>query len=275
MKPAAPQVSIVMPVLNQLAYTQGCLRSLEPDLRAGVELIVIDNGSDDETRQYLASLPGIKLVRNESNRGCAPAWNQGVQLAQREWIVILNNDVLLASGWLEALVQFAEEKKVDIASPAIREGALNYPFDEYAREFTNRMREMRRGGVANGICFMVRRGVFARVGPFDEEFRIGQFEDTDFFWRAKRAGFRLGATGAAFLHHYGSATQSEIRKTNPGGYEAENRSRFRQKWRLTAWDRFWQRTGRQLRAWRWRVQERFLHGHTLHEKWRGGRLRYE
>jgi GT2 family glycosyltransferase len=273
---AAQHVSIVLPVLNQLAYTQGCLRSLDADLRHGVELIVIDNGSDDETRKYLASLPGIKLVRNDTNRGCAPAWNQGAQLAQREWIVILNNDVLLAPGWLDALVQFAEEKPVDIASPAIREGLLNYPFEDYARQFMTRMRDVHRAGVANGVCFMVRRRVFESVGNFDEEFRIGQFEDTDFFWRAQRAGFRLGTTGRAFLHHFGSATQSELRQSNAAdSYEAQNRSHFRRKWNLTGWDRFWQRAGRQLRAWRWRARERLFHRHTLYEKWLRGRLRYE
>jgi len=176
-------VSVVIPVFNQLAYTKGCLESLRAAGGIPLEVVVVDNGSSDGTG------------RNGENRGCAAAWNQGVAASRAEWIVLLNNDVIVSRGWVEGMLEFAEEHGIDIVSPAIREGEINYDIEEYGGRFVRRMGDASRMGVADGICFMVRRRVFERIGMFDEAFRIGQFEDVDFFRRAVRSGFRLG-TGA-------------------------------------------------------------------------------
>ena len=118
--------AIVIPVLNQLAYTQGCLRCLQSDLAAGVRVIVVDNGSTDGTPEWLATQTGLMVIRNEQNRGCAPAWNQGVQAAAgADWVVVLNNDVLLPEGWLAALLGAAERYGLDIVCPAMRERDQN------------------------------------------------------------------------------------------------------------------------------------------------------
>lgn len=272
-------VAIVIPVLNQLAYTQGCLRCLAPDLAAGVRVIVVDNGSTDGTPQWLAgpgATSGLTVIRNDQNRGCAPAWNQGVQAAAgADWVVVLNNDVLLPVGWLAALLGAAERHGLDVVCPAMRERDQNYEFATYALEFTTKLGGVVRRGGAHGVCFAVRRAVFEQIGGFDEAFRIGQFEDADFFRRARLAGFRSGVVGACFLHHFGSVTQdalSDTKKQRP--YEAENRAHFRKKWKLGWARRRWEKTTDGLRAWWWRTTERARFGHTLHEKWDGERLRF-
>lgn len=296
-------VAIVIPVLNQLAYTQGCLRCLQPDIAAGVRVIVIDNGSTDETPQWLAQQRGIEVIRNDQNRGCAPAWNQGVAAAgllrithklpggpegamgelvrntqqtpdgSTEWVVVLNNDVLLPEGWLQALLGAAERHGLDVVCPAMRERDQNYDFASYAREFMAKLGGVVRHGGAHGVCFAVRRAVFEKIGGFDEAFRIGQFEDADFFRRAKLAGFRTGIVGACFIHHFGSVTQdalSDSKKQRP--YEAENRAYFRKKWKLGWARRRAEKSLQAMRAWWWRTTERARFRHTLHEKWGGDRV---
>lgn len=295
-------VAIVIPVLNQLAYTQGCVRCLQPDLAVGVQVIVVDNGSTDGTPAWLAAQPALTVLRNDQNRGCAPAWNQGVRAAgllrntqepdssvpsatlrntqetpgaAPDWVVVLNNDVLLPEGWLAALLGAAERHGLDLVCPAMRERDQNYDFESYARAFTAKLGGVVRRGGAHGVCFAVRRAVFERIGGFDEAFRIGQFEDADFFRRARLAGFRSGVVGACFIHHYGSVTQdalSDTKKQRP--YEAENRAHFRKKWKLGWARRRWEKAADGLRAWWWRSTERARFGHTLHEKWDGERLRY-
>ena len=122
---------------------------------------------------------------------------------------------------------------------------------------------------------MVRRCVFEKVGLFDETFRIGQFEDADFFLRARRAGFRLATTGRAFIHHFGSVTQKALRSAgSPRPYEAENRAYFRQKWSLGWWRRRRRRMVATVQAAWWRGRERWRSGHTLNEKWINGRMAY-
>jgi GT2 family glycosyltransferase len=274
---AARRVSVVIPAWNQVHYTRSCLASLKADAAAGLELLLIDNGSSDGTAEFLAGLDGVTVITNPANRGCAAAWNQGVKAAAREWIVVLNNDVVMAAQWLDGMVGFAEEGGLDVVTPAIREGPLNYSLPEYARDFVREMQAVRRLGAANGICFMVRRKVFEKAGLFDEKFRIGQFEDADFFLRAKLAGFKLGTTGRAFLHHFGSVTQNAIQAdavAGAGAYEAENRAYYRKKWGLTASRRLWQRWRQRAGGYWWRTNELLRHGHTLHEKWIGGKVRY-
>lgn len=266
--------SIVIPVHDQLGFTKGCLASLR-EHAADSEIVVVDNGSTDGTAEYLTAQAGIAVIRNAENRGCAPAWNQGVAASGGEWVVILNNDVIVTAGWLEGLLAFAGRERLDIVSPAIREGALEYDLRGYARDFVSRMAGLRRIGVADGICFMVGRRVFEAVGEFDENFRIGQFEDVDFFRRAAAAGFRLGTTGGAFIHHFGSVTQDAIRgRRSARPYEAENREYYRRKWNLTWTRRLLERRRAKLRGLFWRVRERLATGHTLKERWEGGRLRH-
>jgi len=178
-------LSIVIPVHDQVGHTRGCLASLAADLAAGVRVVVVDNASTDGTADLLAAQPQVTVLRNPENRGCAPAWNQGVEAANATWTVILNNDVLVTDGWLAALIGFAERDGARIVSPALREGELNYDLATYARDYTREMGGVVRRGVASGICFAVHRDVFERVGGFDERFRIGQFEDTDFFLRVR------------------------------------------------------------------------------------------
>ncbi|MBA3850367.1 MAG: glycosyltransferase family 2 protein [Opitutus sp.] len=293
-------VAIVIPVLNQLAYTQGCVRCLQPDLVAGAKVIVVDNGSTDGTPQWLATQPALTVIRNEQNRGCAPAWNQGVAAAglllispngsgvalranepvgtnkqQRpkapDWVVVLNNDVLLPAGWLAGLLGAAERHGLDIVCPAMRERDQNYDFERYACDFTAKLGGVVRRGGAHGVCFAVRRAVFEKIGGFDEAFRIGQFEDADFFRRARLAGFRTGVVGACVIHHFGSVTQDALSDSNKNRpYEAENRAHFRKKWKLGWARRRWEKAAAGLRAWWWRTTERVRFGHTLHEKGRPG-----
>jgi N-acetylglucosaminyl-diphospho-decaprenol L-rhamnosyltransferase len=268
-------VAIVIPVYNQIAYTQGCLRGLAPDMAEGVAVVIVDNGSTDGTAEWLDQQAGIKVIHNAGNRGCAAAWNQGCAAVPAAWTIILNNDVLLPVGWRSALLGAADRAGLDIVSPAMREGEQNYNFGDYAREFAGGMATVVRRGHAHGVCFAVRREVFARIGGFDEAFRIGQFEDADFFRRARGVGFALGTTGACLLHHFGSATQNALRSgPATGPYESENRAHFRKKWRLNWVRRRWERSLLALRLWAWRTRERRAHGHTLHEKWQAGRLRF-
>jgi N-acetylglucosaminyl-diphospho-decaprenol L-rhamnosyltransferase len=296
------KVAVVIPVLNQLAYTQGCLRDLQPDLAEGVRVIIVDNGSTDGTREWLKGHEGtlgLTILRNEENRGCAPAWNQGVAAAGLlrpatgskppmgagqsnppmggvpDWVVVLNNDVRLPAGWRRALLEAAQRHKLDLACPAMRERDLNYDLPAYARDFTAKLGGVVRFGGAHGVCFAVRGKVFARIGGFDEAFRIGQFEDADFFRRARLAGFRSGVVGACFIHHFGSVTQDALSDTGRNRpYEAENRAHFRKKWKLGWARRRGEKAAEGLRAWWWRTTEKLRFGHSLHEKWDGRRVRY-
>ena len=101
--------SIIIPCWNQLEFTRHCIAALMRFTRQPWELIVINNGSTDGTAHYLggvqdaAAVP-VTVVANESNRGFPAAINQGLQLARGEYLVLLNNDVVVTDGWLDQLI---------------------------------------------------------------------------------------------------------------------------------------------------------------------------
>ena len=267
-------VTIVIPVYNQLDYTRQCLDSLNASGCDDAMIVVINNASTDGTLEYLAQRPRLNVIQNSVNRACAAAWNQGFHASKTNWILFLNNDVVLPSRWLEELVAFAEKEKVDIASPSLGEGDLDYPLEEYAATFMARMKRVRRRNCAHGACFLVRRKVFEVIGTFDERFRKGGNEDDDFFRRARSAGFKLAITGASHIHHFGCVTQLAIGKTT-GSHRDETIKYYREKWKIGWVER---RTTQILRKTTsfWRKWSEFLrHGHTLRERRKNGvRLYY-
>ncbi len=268
-------ISIVIPAFNQVDYTRLCIESLLPTLPEESEIIIIDNASSDGTAEYLGQHPRLRIISNRENLGCAKAWNQGLEASGFEWIVISNNDVIFSPQWLRGLLGFAREKGFDIVSPAFREGGYDYDIETYSADFVSRMGGVFRSGVAQGICFMISRKVVDGIGMFDENFMIGQFEDADFFRRARSAGFRLATTGRSFVHHFGSVTQKAIRgKKASSPYERQNRAYYRKKYGLTFWKRLVERRRSRFSSCRWRLSERTLHGHTLIEKNMDGKLRY-
>jgi len=107
--------SIIVPCFNQREFTHLCLQGLFRYTRAPWELIVVDNGSTDDTAAYLAgvrdatSVP-VTVVANATNLGFPAAINQGLQLARGEYLVLLNNDVVVTDGWLDQLTALATAK---------------------------------------------------------------------------------------------------------------------------------------------------------------------
>lgn len=269
-------VSIVIPLYNQLKYTKLCLESLQETLTELPEIILVDNASTDGTADYLKTLSKVKVISNAENLGFAGGCNTGIKAASGEWVVVLNNDVIVAPGWLDGMLDAAEHWKLQIVTPAIREGECTYDINAYARELTGRMQRVIRRDRANGICFMAHRRVFDAIGLFDEKFLIGQYEDKDFFLRAARAGFALGTVGSAFLHHFGSATQKVLKRDSVARpYALKNKAYFAKKWKLPWWKRMIGRFREKLATRVYSLVEKNRYGHTLMEKMIDGQLHYE
>jgi len=221
-------ISLVIPIHNQWQYTEQFLQSLRRHVPTEPwETILVDNGSRDESREALSAYPEVKVIRNESNRGCAQAWNQGWGASQGSWVGFLNNDIVLSAGWLEGLLYTASHHRLDIVGPVHLEGDLDYDLDALARKFGQRHRSKLFMGF-NACCFLVRRSVFEKTGGFDERYDKGKYEDSDFVLRALGEGFRVGLSGAALIHHYGSRTVGAVPEMNEA--EERNRKRFIEKW---------------------------------------------
>jgi GT2 family glycosyltransferase len=276
---SAPLASIVIVTWNNLVYTRLTLESLL--WRTGYpsyEVIVVDNGSDDGTRDYLAALAErdarVRLEFLERNHGFAAASNRGLELARGKCLVLLNNDTLLPAGWLLRLVRHLEDPAIGLAGPATNrsgnEAQVKVPyrtygeFERFAAEYMNGQWAVvsgewpvasQQGLVASGhsplttghsplatafdirtatmFCAALRREVYERVGPLDERFGIGLFEDDDYSMRVRSAGYRVVCADDVFLHHFGQATIGKLGGEYGRLFHA-NRRLWEEKWGL-AW----------------------------------------
>ena len=133
-RPRGPgvMITLVMAVRDALPWTRRAIDSIARHTGDPFELIVVDNGSGAETGDYLRGT-AARVIRNEENRGCAAAWNQGIAAARGEQVCLVNSDVEVPAGWLARLAAFHETHPFVWVSPAIREGPLDYDLEALNR----------------------------------------------------------------------------------------------------------------------------------------------
>jgi GT2 family glycosyltransferase len=256
--------TIVIPVLNQLHYTQLCVDSLLAQGVHSADILVIDNASSDETPQWLAAHPELGQQRNRVNLGCGGAWAQGALLAlDAEWVVLLNNDVLAGPRAIDAMLDAAEREGLQVVSPALLEGANDYDFATFAPGYLQKMAGSVRRGWFHGVCFAVHRSVFERIGFPDTDRRLGGHEDLEFLVRCSRADIPVGAIGDAVFHHFGSITQKAIKKET-GAKSLGDRHYFYSRLGMGWLARKRFKLQRERQRDQWSADEVRQRGHSLH-----------
>lgn len=256
----AVQVSIVIPTLNNREYTEQCLQAIRhASGTVRYEIIVVDNGSTDSTREYLASeeqAGRVRVLLNKRNETFSHANNQGAAIAQGDILVFLNNDTKPFVGWLDALVETFERD----ANIGIQGGKLLYPNNTvqhagivygpvqsgmnlhyhvylcmpHDAACVNKAREFQ---MVTGAMLAIRRSVFTAIGGFDERYVFGH-EDLDICLAARKHGYKVWYNPRFAAYHFESMTKKsegiekfELRLQDPNSIDAKNYHYFHEKWR--------------------------------------------
>jgi GT2 family glycosyltransferase len=217
-------VSYVLLAYGNWSYTERCLRSLEACglPAAGDELIVVDNGSLDETPERLRAWEQTAhIVTLTPNRNFAGGINAGIRAARNDVLVLLNNDLEVTPGALEALVEEAAKADVGIVGTRLlypdgriqhggfgwRDADLLSTFHLFhgARGDLPAARAVVDLDVVTGACIASRRAVLEELDGFDEGF-VNGWEDVDLCLRARVAGYRIVYRGDVHLVHHESVT---------------------------------------------------------------------
>ena len=201
-------VIAVVPAWNGRRWIGRCLASLIATDHPGLEIIVVDNGSQDDTAGEVARLfPQVTLLRKSRNLGFAEGSNVGIRTALRRgasYVAVINQDAWADPGWLSALLAAAE------ADPTI---AVLTPeqYDYEGREFDPAFAVLMRGRAHQagfvetdaiiGAAILLRRTMLERVGLFDPLY-VAYFEEADLCRRARRAGFRTGVVPGSRVYHW-------------------------------------------------------------------------
>ena len=210
--------SIIILTFNQLNITKMCIDSLEKHTKEPYELIFVDNGSKDGTVKFLKEYGNknkVNCIFNDSNMGFSYANNQGIKISRGEYIVLLNNDVILTEKWLYKLILCAETypragtvgpitnaaagpQKVTPAYEDLRD------LDKYSAAFS-----LKNAGQwvdsyrLNAFCMLIKKEIISRVGLLDEKFGPGGYEDYDYCLRVRQAGYKNVLAGDTYVHHVG------------------------------------------------------------------------
>lgn len=217
----APLVSIVMINWNGREHLSRCLPSIAAQTYRNYELVIVDNGSTDDSVAYIREhFPAVHLLRNDENLGFAIANNQGIAVTHGEFIVILNNDTQVELGWLDSLVAAAQshpemgafaclvmfsDKRDVIDSAGLTVSVLGHGCQNRLGDTTVGTEEAKEVFGASATAAMFRRELLDDVGLFDEDYFI-YYEDVDLAWRARLRGWRSFLVPQAVVYHVHSAT---------------------------------------------------------------------
>lgn len=202
---------IIIPVWNELDVTVECIDSIVRHTLYPYRLIIIDNASEAATRDYLASLKGrkeisLKLIRNEKNLGFVKAVNQGIGASDAPYICIMNNDTIATKGWLEVMISAMESHdNVGLINPTSNTFSYYPDKDESIDQYAARLASYKNGiqelYYCRAFCMVSKKEVIEGLGPIDEIYNFGYFDDTDYSKKAQAAGYRtVRAKGAYVLH---------------------------------------------------------------------------
>jgi len=195
------KLSIIMPVKDNLEITKVAIDSIARYTN-DYELIIIDDGSQIKTQQFLKSLPDIIYIRNEKSQGWCRAINQGIEISKGDYIVFSNNDIVVTPEWSEKLIKhFSDHLELAVLGPVTNrvDGFQHIDFNKegITLQFTD---------VVTFFFTMVKREMREKIGVLDERFGLGGQDDADYCIRARQAGFKVGIARDVFIYHYGSAT---------------------------------------------------------------------
>ncbi len=217
--PDYPLVSIVTVNYSQTNVTRDLLTSLRNITYPSIEIIVVDNGSADDSIKVLKDeFPEIKLILAGKNTGFAGGNNIGIKAGTGDYFLLINNDVEVTPGFLEPLVDcFQKNPKVGIASPKIvyfnRDEKIQYAGSSKINHFTGGGKRLGylekdhgqydfegKTELAHGACLLTRKTILESVGLLPEIYFL-YYEEHDWTENVKRNGYDVYFVGTSKIYH--------------------------------------------------------------------------
>lgn len=239
------KASVILLAYNNLSYTRDCVESILKNTEdVEYELILVDNGSTDGTKEYFDSIPGAKVIHLKYNLHVVKGFNIGLMAAEGKYCAAVCNDFIFTPNWLKNLMICIEsEPDIGFVSPGAtfisNMQQISIPFiskedfQEKAREYNvsdPSKWEERVVLLPNVLCCPT--ALLDRIGYYDTRFFRGEFLDDDISFKIRRAGYKLIYCADTVTHHYGSLTTASDHLTNS---MEEGRLTFVEKYGLDAW----------------------------------------
>jgi GT2 family glycosyltransferase len=227
---AVMRLWVVVLNYNGTGDTVRCLQSLLPSIAVGAAVVVVDNASIDDPGPAIRAITSdVHYVRNSTNRGYAGGNNTGIRFALErgaEWVVLLNNDTVVAADFAVTLQREAQRADgfgvigplimaMDEPESVMTDGCRFNPRDDaafFVRQVVEPGTPLTDVDIVNGCCLMISAAALNRVGLIDEAFFLVH-EESELCLRVQAAGFRCGVFGRPLVWHKGSTS---FRRTGNG-----------------------------------------------------------
>lgn len=208
--------SIVMPCLFRRKEHKNTVLDCIDSVRkhsSDYEFIIVDDGSPLDTKFLKDNADNY--IRHDKPMGIAYGWNDGIGVAKGDYIVIINDDIVVRPGWLEAMEKCFEIENCGVSGCSVEHLPNGMGIEECRTWFP-------------GSCFMLSRNTIDKVGLFDEQFVPYNYEDIDYWTRVYKAGFKLIRNYAVQVQHKEGQVIHSF--DNNGIADSLNRQRYIKKW---------------------------------------------
>ncbi|MDC8744850.1 glycosyltransferase [Xanthomonas campestris] len=243
---ATPQVTVVIPVYNQIAHTLACLRALAAHPPAlGIEIVVVDDGSSDATATNLPHVQGLHYHQRARNGGFIAACNDGIGLARGDYVVLLNNDTVPQPGWLDQLIgTFTAHPSAGLVGAQLvyPDGRLQesggvvfgdgsaWSYGRFESAEDPRYAYVRQMDYCSGAAMALPRTLLQTLGGLDRRYMPAYYEDTDLAFAVRAAGHSVLVQPASVVVHDEGTSNGTDTRTGVKAYQVRNRSVFAEKW---------------------------------------------
>ena len=236
------KASIIILAWNGKPYLEACLDAVQVLDYPDFEILFVDNSSTDGSADWVAThYPFVRVIRNASNLGFAAGNNVGLTAASGEVFVLLNQDTVVQTGWLSALVEglhilngsgVVGSKILDMDGRTLQHAGgyiqrplalgLHYGYGEVDNGQWDMAQKVE---FVTGAALAFKREVYEKIGGLDEGFYPGYFEDVDFCYRAREVGYSVWyVPQSQLLHHESASMRFDVVRGHRSYYR--NRLRF-------------------------------------------------
>mgnify|MGYP000991462360 CR=1 FL=1 len=217
-------VSIIIPCFNAVKYTRQCLNSVLKHSTCDYEIILINNGSSDKTREFLKEfkkknkhhcfLKKISVFNMPYNIGVAKALNLGIRKSSGQYVCYINSDVIVTKNWLVSLTKACEKNRKNAVVGTLFNSFEDNKFinaveknkqeiDRVAKTiYLLNKNKVKKAKTIHGLCMLIKKSIFSKVGFFNEKFYPCFGEDIEFCQRVKKCGYNLVDALDVFIFHY-------------------------------------------------------------------------
>lgn len=242
----SPQVTILLPVYNNLNLTIQCLNSIiSVKNKTPYKVIVLNDCSTDDTAEVLKNVANLELINQPENLGFLRNVNVGFENLSTKYVLLLNNDTVVLDSWLDELVATFDiynnvglvgsqllypNGRLQESGGLIWSDASGYNYGRGLNPNHPNFGYLRETDYCSGACILLKSRIIQDLGGFDTQFSPAYYEDTDLAFQIQDMGLKVMVNPISQVIHLEGMTCGKDTSSGVKQYQIKNQTKFKVKW---------------------------------------------